>query len=71
VTKAADPAGRHVLDLSTGSGVVEIAAAQQRASSVTGWTSVPTAVLCSSHPLVAVDMDIRLGVTPRVDRRAV
>jgi release factor glutamine methyltransferase len=71
VTNVAVSAGRHVLDLCTGSGVVEIAAASRVRPASLRWTSVPTAVLCSSHPLVAVDVDIRLGVTPRVQRLAI
>ena len=50
VTKAAVSAGRHVLDLSTGSGVVRIAAAQQRATCVTAFDICPRAVLCSRTP---------------------
>jgi predicted nicotinamide N-methyase len=46
VTKAAVSAGRHVLNLSTGSGVVRIAAAQQRATSVTAFDICPA--LCSA-----------------------
>jgi release factor glutamine methyltransferase len=40
VTKAAVSAGRHVLDLSTGSGVVRIAAAPQGATSVTMYAGI-------------------------------
>lgn len=50
VTKAAVSAGRHVLYLCTGSGVVRIAAAPQGATSVTAFDICPHAVLCSRAP---------------------
>jgi release factor glutamine methyltransferase len=66
LTNAAVSAGRHVLDLCTGSGVVGIAAAQQGAARVTAFDICPRAVLCSrtNAALAGVDMDLRLGALP-------
>jgi release factor glutamine methyltransferase len=63
LTRASVSAGRHVLDLCTGSGVVAIAAAQQGAASVTAFDICPRAVLCSraNATVVGVDVDVRLG----------
>jgi release factor glutamine methyltransferase len=71
LTKPAVSAGRHLLDLCTGSGVVGIAPASRVRPASPRPTSVPK--LCSAPaPLVGVDVDLRLGrVTSRVERRAV
>jgi release factor glutamine methyltransferase len=71
VTKVAVSAGRHVLDLCTGSGVVGAAAASRVRPASPRWTSVPT--LCSAPaPLSRGGRGPSPGrVTPRVERRAV
>ena len=64
VTKAAVSAGRHVLDLCTGSGVVWDCRGQQGAASVTGLDIGPPRCALLPHPLVGVDVDLRLGALP-------
>lgn len=63
LSSASIAAGRRVLDLCTGSGVVAIAAAQLGAASVTAFDICPRAVSCSraNADMVGVDVGIRLG----------
>jgi len=60
---AAEVAGRRVLDLCTGSGVVAIAAAQLGARSVTAFDICPNAVSCAREnaATVGVAVDTRVG----------
>ena len=60
---AAEVAGRRVLDLCTGSGVVAIAAAQIGARSVTAFDICPRAVGCvqSNAAIAGVAVDARVG----------
>lgn len=59
----AEVAGRHVLDLCTGSGVLAIAAAQLGARSVTAFDICPRAVGCvrSNAAIARVAVDARVG----------
>ena len=63
LTVAADAAGRRVLDICTGSGVVAIAAAQLGARSVTAVDISPRAVRCArvNAERAGVTVDARLG----------
>jgi release factor glutamine methyltransferase len=56
-------AGRNVLDLCTGTGVVAIAAWHLGATNVTAYDICPRAVACSGHNAQALeaDVDVRLG----------
>jgi release factor glutamine methyltransferase len=67
LTQTGLAAGRHVLDLCTGSGVLAIAAAQVGAASVTAFDICPRAVLCSlgNAQAAGVDVNVRLGSLER------